>query len=193
MTTTEAEQVVAEVIRLPLMSGHCHTHSTQPVGQPLTELGQAAHERCVSNGSGNRANPWREFQPCPCPHHYLDADGQPVERFECSECGKEIIAVEHWPKDEDGDDRYAHVDGSGRVLGEECYAPSAPKRESVSGNVEAEPVVRDCTRCGDEFTPVGRERICPECKAGPAAPVVEVDDDLAEFEDEDDFSDLDDL
>src|SRR5687768_15367741 len=96
MTTTEAEKPTAEVVRLPLMSGHCHTHSSQPVGQPLSEMGRQSHERCNRNGAGNRANPWHEFQPCPCPHHYVGPDGELPERYECSECGHDIIEVPNW-------------------------------------------------------------------------------------------------
>lgn len=171
--TETAEKPPAEVVRLPLMSGHCSTHRTQPMGQPLTDYAAQSHERCNRNGAGNRANPWHEYQPCPCPHHYLGPDGEQPERFECSACGKEIIEVPDWPKDEDGDSRYSHVDSDGRALGEECHA-APPKRTEVvmvvSGNDEPEP------------EPVVYE-----------AAVVEFDDDLSDLDDEDDFSDLDDL
>lgn len=173
MTTTETEKPTAEVVRLPLMSGHCHTHSNQPTTAPLSEQGRASHERCNRNGAGNRANPWQEFQPCPCPHHYLGPDGEQPERYECSECGKDIIEVPDWPCDEDGDSRYSHVDGDGRALGEECHAVQVKRTEVVlvvSGNddPEPEPVV---------YAPV----------------VPEISDDLSDLDDEDDFSDLDDL
>lgn len=47
------------VIRKPLMSGHCASGGT--------DYNNAAHERCQRNGGFQRANPKREFQPCPCP------------------------------------------------------------------------------------------------------------------------------
>lgn len=120
----------AEVIRKPLMSGHCASHSTH---EELSEAQAASHQRCVNNGGGNRANPKREFQPCPCPYHYgTDAEDNPAEVYECGACGREIVEAWYWPLDEDGETRYTHIDGTGRALGEECT--SAP----VSRNFEPE-------------------------------------------------------
>lgn len=171
-------------IRKPLMSGHCS------VGN------EGAHERCQRNGGGQRANPEKMFQPCPCACHYpITAD---TDLFECEGCGAVLIAVDYWPLDAEDDVRYTHIDlifndeweivgGTGRALGEEC---------GVSRNTEPKSRERDCSRCGDEFTPEGRERVCPDCRAVEAAEKqAELDalDDLSDLDDEDDFSDLDDL
>ncbi len=169
MTTTTAKP--AEVVRRPLMSGHCSAHDKQ---HTLSEQGAASHERCDRNGGGNRANPAKEFQPCPCPHHYGTNPGGEAEVFECGGCGKEIVEADYWPLDEDGDVRYTHIDGTGRALGEDCYT-APPKRDapvSVSGNV------KDCVRCGEEFTGNSRSKVCPSCTA-------------IEADAEDDFADLD--
>lgn len=157
-------------IRRPLKSGHCST---------------AGHERCQRNGGFQRANPAKEFQPCPCWCHYPTDD---VEFYECGECGKIIIEATYWPLDEDEDPRYTHLDivlndegeiigGTGEALGEECHV-------RVSRNDPSLPVdnTKDCTRCGDPFTPKGRERICSDCRAAEVEELIE-----------DDFSDLDDL
>lgn len=162
--TDTATKAPAEVVRAPMMSGHCHTHSHQSV---LTELGTASHDRCERNGGGNRANPNHEFQPCPCRHHYMAADGSAPEVYECGGCGKEIIEAAYWPLDEDGDIRYTHIDGDGRALGEDCAAVRVSRNPEPVIEVVPEPVV---------YEPVE----------------MEVDDDLSDF-DEDDFSDLDDL
>jgi hypothetical protein len=181
-------------IRQPLMSGHCSS-----MGR-VSENGIAAHERCQRNGGGQRANPQRIFQPCPCACHFPAPED--VELFECSECGGLIIEAPNWPLDDHGDMRYTHVDwivnddgvivgGTGRALGEEC-GTKAP----VSGNTAT---TKDCARCGDDFTPVGRERICPECKASEVVEVVDEFEALMnafddeEGEDDDEFADLDDL
>jgi hypothetical protein len=103
---TEQAVLGEAVIRQPLMSGHC-------------SVGGTGHERCQRNGGGQRANPARLFQPCPCVCHYTNADDE-LEVYECGACGGEIVECAYWPLDEDGDVRYAHVDASGRVLGEEC-------------------------------------------------------------------------
>lgn len=180
-------------IRKPLMSGHCAFMGRE------SENGRAAHARCAG---GQRANPSKTFQPCPCPCHFPDP-GE-MEFFECGACGQVIIEAPRWPKDEDEDVRYTHMDivlnddgepvgGTGRALGEECGGSVR-----VSGNDEPAAKTRDCVRCGDEFTPAGRERICPECKAAEVTEAVdEFDALLSEFEededDDDDFADLDDL
>jgi hypothetical protein len=179
-------------IRNPLMSGHCAFMGRK------SPNGIAAHARCAG---GQRANPQKIYQPCPCPCHFPPAEE--MELFECGECGGLIIEAPRWPLDVDGDTRYTHMDlvinddgevvgGSGRALGEDCNT-----KPRVSGN-EAQSRDKDCSRCGDTFTPKGRERICPGCKA---AEVVETVDefealmaDLDDAEDEDDeFADLDDL
>lgn len=172
-------------IRKPLMSGHC-AHF------PLdTENGRRSHERCQRNGGGQRANPQKMFQPCPCPCHF-DAE---ADLYECEGCGGVIMAAPDWPLDEDDDVRYTHVDftlndngevvaGDGRALGEECEG-------RVSRN-EPKRVERDCSRCGDEFVPAGRERICPDCRAAEIAEAdEEVDSLLADLTDEDE--EIDDL
>lgn len=92
-----------ETIRRPLMSGHCAFPSAS-VG------GETSHDRC--RGS-NRANPQKEFQPCPCPCHY-------GEEYECGSCEQPIREAPLWPLDEDGDMRYTHIDRTGRAIGEDC-------------------------------------------------------------------------
>ncbi len=96
-----------EVIRKPLLSGWCSTVSTDPV------TGETSHERCERLGGGQRANPAKEFQPCPCPCHY-------GEEFECGGCGRTIREAPLWPYDVDGDLRYTHIDRDGRAVGEDC-------------------------------------------------------------------------
>lgn len=176
---------MTETIRKPLMSGHCASH----IGHAdLSEAQAASHSRCVNNGGGNRANPQREFQPCPCAHHYnLDADGNPAEVYECGGCGREIVEAWYWPLDEDGETRYTHIDGTGRALGEECV--SAP----VSRNPEpVEPATVDCVRCGNEFKPFLDSRVCMPCVKA-AEMEAEAEDDFSDLDDEDDFADLADL
>lgn len=179
-------------IRRPLMSGHCAFMGRE------SPNGIAAHARCAG---GQRANPAKMFQPCPCPCHF-PAPSE-MELFECGECGKVIIEASRWPLDEDGDVRYTHMDlvlnddgeivgGTGRALGEECGVTL------VSRNDEPKSKDRDCTRCGDIFTPAGRERICPDCKAAEVIETVDEFDALMadldmDEEDDDDFADLDDL
>lgn len=130
------DQIKTETIRKPLMSGHCASHAGK---DSLSKQEFAAHDRCQRNGGGQRANPKREFQPCPCAFHY-------GEIFECGGCGREIAEALLWPFDEDGDMRYTHIDGSGRALGEDCAAggkapvveedDEAVEEEEVSGNPE---------------------------------------------------------
>ena len=92
--------------RQPLMSGHCAT--------PATSDPDASHARCQG---GQRANPEKEFQPCPCPCHLGD-------HYEC-ECGGLIAEALAYPQeyDEDGEPitTYVHVDHkTGRIIGDEC-------------------------------------------------------------------------
>lgn len=96
-----------ETIRRPLMSGHCAHPSKNE------ETGETSHERCHRQGGGQRANPTKEFQPCPCPCHY-------GEEFECGGCGQPIREAPLWPYDSDGDMRYTHIDRTGRAIGEDC-------------------------------------------------------------------------
>lgn len=162
------------VIRQPLMSGHC-------------AVGGNGHERCQRNGGGQRANPGRIFQPCPCLCHYLNADGD-VEVLECGACGMEIVET-YWPLDADGDVRYAHVDlDADRVTGEECT-----RKPVVSRNAEPEepPAPKDCVRCGDPVDIVD-SRICRGCIKAEQEER-DAEDDFADLDDEDDFADLDDL
>lgn len=190
--------VKAEIIRKPLMSGHCATH----VGRDdLSEMQSASHERCVRNGGGNRANPLKEFQPCPCPHHYnRDEQGEPAVLYECDGCGREIVEAWYWPADENGDVRYTHIDGTGRATGEDCANTSKPKEDEP-------PAEKDCRRCGAAYRGEGRGRLCPACvrddereaAAKAKAEAEDFDSIMAEFEDDDDddvldeFADLDDL
>ena len=94
-------------MRTPQMSGWCSTVS-------ILNDGTESHTRCTG---GNRANPFREFQPCPCQCHYPD------EEYEC-ECGGVLKEAPLWPQeDEDmeGEPVYTHIDPrTGRALGEEC-------------------------------------------------------------------------
>jgi len=88
------------------MSGHCST--------PQTANPAASHERCARMGGGMRANPAKEFAPCPC-HCHLG------EIFECSECGRDIAEAPLWPnEDEPGEMVYVHIDKNGRAISEEC-------------------------------------------------------------------------
>lgn len=95
-----------------MMSGHC--------GHPATNAD--SHARCDRMGAGNRANPGKVFQPCPCPHHLKK------KRFECG-CGgtlakakgplREALA-EAMAEDPD-EDIYVHVSmKTGRMIGVYC-------------------------------------------------------------------------
>lgn len=187
MSTTKT---TAEIIRRPLMSGHCGGHSERAT---LSDAQAESHAHCVRNGGGNRANPLKEFQPCPCPHHYrLDANGEPAEVYECGGCGREIVEAWYWPLDEDGETRFTHIDGTGRATGENCEDDSRNKRSAA----DEPPPEKDCSRCGKTFRGTGRGRLCPSCVAADEAEAeVEDDfDDLADFDDVlDEFADLDDL
>lgn len=86
------------------MSGHC--------AFPETDNPERSHARCPGY---SRANPKKEFQPCPCPCHY-------GEEFDC-ECGGLLREAPLWPNEEEepGEMVYTHVDPrSGRATGEEC-------------------------------------------------------------------------
>jgi hypothetical protein len=98
-------------MRAPMMTGHCAFHST------------GSHERCERMGAGQRANPSKEFTPCPCPQHF-----DQTQVYECSECGGDLVLTD-WPNDdpedvdEDGEPYpvYSHIDHSGRALGQVCF------------------------------------------------------------------------
>lgn len=93
----------AEVLRRPMMSGWC--------AHPSVTDGFDSHARCTG---GQRANPAKQFTPCPCACHL-------GETYECSGCGRDIREAPLWPLDEDGDMRYTHIDTKdGRAIGEEC-------------------------------------------------------------------------
>lgn len=179
-------------IRRPLMSGHCGGHKGRV---PASEQAKQSCARCLGNGAGNRANPQREYQPCPCAGH-VDQDG---DLYLCEQCDKVITAMPLWPLDSDGDERYTHLDlvlndegevvsGTGQALGEDCEnLRPVPVRAASK-----EPKQRDCVRCGDTFTPKGKGGVCQPCLDAEA----EEDDDFSDLDDlldEDDFSDLDDL
>lgn len=87
------------------MSGFCNW--------PSTEDREAGIHRC---SGGNRANPYREFQPCPCPCHLGE------EEYECGGCGRTIREAVDWENDDDpGEPVYTHIDPeTGRAIGEEC-------------------------------------------------------------------------
>jgi predicted Fe-S protein YdhL (DUF1289 family) len=96
-------------MRQPSMSGWC--------GAPSP----GSHERChVIYGGGNRANPRKEFSPCPCTCHFGD------ETFECGGCGGVLKEAPHWPQEDpdyEGEPVYTHIDPrTGRATGEECPA-----------------------------------------------------------------------
>jgi hypothetical protein len=99
-------------MRDPQMSGHC--------AFPETTNPDESHERCQRQGAGSRANPEKEFMPCPCPCHF------PEDRFEC-ECGGTLAEAPSWP-DEDAEYEgrdpemvYTHVSvRTGRATGFEC-------------------------------------------------------------------------
>lgn len=96
-----------------------------------------------------------------------------------------------WPFDGDGDLRYTHVHPeTGKALGEECGGKPPPKEEEEEEEAPPPPPkVKDCVRCGSEFTGNSSNGACPSCSAADA---VEEDDfaDLAFDDDEDDFADL---
>lgn len=85
-------------MRSPMMSGWCSTPSP------------GSHSRCTG---GNRANPNREFQPCPCSCHF-------GEEYDCGNCGGVLYEAPTWVNDEYPDEMvYTHVK-HGRGTGEEC-------------------------------------------------------------------------
>lgn len=162
-------------IRKPLISGHCANARFNHDSSKMSAMGREAHARCAG---GQRANPGREFQPCACGCH-LPAPAE-AELFECGECGKVIIEAPRWPHypgegDEPGDVRYTHMDwvlndagvvtgGGGRSLGEECYTTPRVSRNAGSSETGGDKV-KDCTRCGDEFTGNSKSKVCPSCLA----------------------------
>lgn len=96
-------------MRKPMMSGHC--------ANPATDNPTASHERCQRMGGGNRANPRKEYQPCPCSCHFADQ-----EQYEC-ECGGVLVEAPHWPQEDPdykGEPVYTHLDKNGFALGEMC-------------------------------------------------------------------------
>lgn len=107
---------MAEEIRDPLMSGHC--------GAPATN--GDSHARCDKMGAGQRANPDKVFQPCPCPHHLKK------KRFECGNCGgalakakgplrEALLLALTEPDEEPDEDVYVHVSTkTGRMVGVYC-------------------------------------------------------------------------
>jgi len=174
--------VKAEIIRRPLMSGHCAHGGINP------KTGVDGHERCHLNGGGQRANPLKEFQPCPCSCHYVDDRGELIV-FECGECGRDIVEAPLWPLDEEGEVRYTHIDSDSKATGEDCDTMGA-QRKPKAGHREEDPI-KDCARCGSEYRGSGRGRLCPDCIAADEAEEDDFSD--LDFEDEDDFADLDDL
>ena len=87
--------------RKPLMTGHCAFPASN-----ITD----PHARCLG---GNRANPDKEWQPCPCECHL-------GETYECG-CGRLIREAPLW-RDFEGDEDmiYVHIEESGRAVGEHC-------------------------------------------------------------------------
>lgn len=165
------------------MSGHCAFMSRN------TEQGRAAHERCHAQGGGNRANPKKEFQPCPCRCHYESGDGM-LDIYECDGCGGEIVEAPLWPFDEDGDARYTHIDReTDRATGEDCPDRPAPKRKDEQASAS-----RDCVRCGCEFTSSAGSKVCAHClrdEERERAEAAAAEDNLDDFDDLDDLSDFD--
>lgn len=90
-----------------LMSGHC--------AFPTTSNPEKSHERCDLHGGGSKANPRKEFVPCPCSCHL-------GEEFECGNCGRPLREAPGWPNtDEPGEMVYTHIDPhTGRAIGEVC-------------------------------------------------------------------------
>lgn len=90
-------------MRRPMMSGFCNS--------PSREKPERSHERCRG---GNRANPGKEFQPCPCSCHL-------GEEYECGGCGRMIREAPMWEDDEYPDDPvYVHIDKSGNATTINC-------------------------------------------------------------------------
>lgn len=85
---------MAEEIRRPLMSGFCNFPASNA----------NSHKRCPG---GQRANPDRIFQPCPCKCHF------PVERYECGGCGGTLVeasdVLQPLLADEDDPDEVSYV------------------------------------------------------------------------------------
>lgn len=89
----------------PMMSGHCSF--------PQTAEPRLSHERCTRNGAGSKANPRKEFFPCPCQCHFAG------EQFQC-ECGDTLAVAPYLGLDDDGDDQYVHLDHQGRMTSMYC-------------------------------------------------------------------------
>lgn len=101
-----------ETLRPVGISGWC--------GSPSETDGMSSHDRC---SGGNRANPGKEFSPCKCSCHYPD------DLYECGGCGKDITVAPLWPLDEDGEERYTHIDPkTGRATGEDCLVSGNKKK-----------------------------------------------------------------
>lgn len=96
-----SEQIeTTETMRPPLISGWCGHGSSKE-----------SHKRC---SGGQRANPERIYQPCPCVHH-LDE-----ERYDCEECGG-TLALHPILTEMTGDEVYVHLnEETGRWTGEYC-------------------------------------------------------------------------
>lgn len=102
-------------MRKPELSGHCRF----PQHKDFNGGPEESHQRCIDGGEGNRANPAKEFQPCPCGCHL-------GEEFSCGACGRPIREAPHFEGDEWDENgvpymRYIHIDPvSGNGTTEEC-------------------------------------------------------------------------
>lgn len=98
----------------PMMSGHCATPSTADPDE--------SHARCARLGAGNKARPSKEFQPCPCPCHYVG-----LPRYEC-ECERTLVETRIENDDlKDIDPEtgelypvYFHLARDGSITSQEC-------------------------------------------------------------------------
>lgn len=105
-----------------MMSGHCIAPAAN-VPDP--------HSKCRG---GNRANPDKEWQVCPCVCHL-------GEEYECGNCGRPIREAPMWRDFVDDEDMvYVHLDKDGtRAIGEECPpGGKAPVHEADEAEAEAE-------------------------------------------------------
>ena len=86
-----------------MLSGFCHS--------PAHDDPEGSHTRCRG---GNKANPGKEFQPCPC-HCHLG------EEYDCGNCGRPLREAPLWENEDDPDEMvYVHIDKTGRAVGVEC-------------------------------------------------------------------------